>query len=45
MADVKKSNSKPYTVQDAKKRIEAEKKKNPDAFKKKYGGTLPRVNK
>ena len=36
---------KPYTVQDAKKRIEEEKKHDPEAFKKKYSGKLPRVQK
>ena len=36
---------KPYTVQDVKKRIEEEKKRDPEAFKKKYSSKMPRVQK
>ncbi len=36
---------KPYTAEDAKRRIEEEKKRDPEAFKKKYGGKMPPVQK
>ncbi len=35
--------STPYTIQDIKKRIEAEKKRDPEAFKRKYSKKCPRV--